>query len=172
MSDAVLFVTDRREKKFLKKKTRIFDFSKFSREEASHLIVRMKKAMREAGGIGLSANQIGLDMKVFVAEVPSSKNEMKFYAIFNPEIEKFSEEKTSLEEGCLSVPHTYGSVERAERVLLRGQDKNGKPLKIKAWGLLARVFQHEFDHLHGILFTDRAKEVRTTPVSKRLKEKQ
>src|SRR3989344_5558254 len=112
--------------------------------------------MRTAHGIGLSANQIGLNMRVFVAEVPDAQGGMKSYAIFNPKLEKFSGEKIPFEEGCLSVPLTYGTVERAERVTLTGFDKNGGPVKIKAWGLLARVFQHEVDHLEGKLFIDKA----------------
>ena len=115
--------------------------------------------MREALGIGLSANQIGLDFRVFVAEIPTPQNKPKFYAIFNPKIKKASKEKISLEEGCLSVPAVYGDVERAEKIVLTGQDKNGKRIKIKAWGLLARVFQHEVDHLEGKLFIDKAKNI-------------
>ena len=66
-----------------------------------------------------------------------------------------------LEEGCLSIPGTWGYVPRDERLVLSGFDKNGKPVKIRAWGLLAHVFQHETDHLQGKLFTDRTKKVFT-----------
>ena len=93
---------------------------------------------------------------------------MKFYAVFNPRIEKSGGEKLFLEEGCLSVPGKYGAVERFERVVLAGFDRNGKPLKIKAWGLLAHVFQHEVDHLNGILFIGKAKGVHEASTSNRL----
>jgi len=115
--------------------------------------------MRAANGIGLSANQIGLDYNCFVAEVPDPQGGTKFYAVFNVRLEKLSAETTLFEEGCLSVLQKYGEVERAEKVTVAGFDKNGKALKIKAWGLLARVFQHEIDHLNGKLFIDRAKKV-------------
>jgi peptide deformylase len=158
--------------KFLHKKTVPFDFSKRTRGEISTLLNRMRATMKAANGIGLSANQIGLDVQVFVAQVPAPQGGSKFYAVFNPKIEKVSGEKLLLEEGCLSVPRKYGRVERHERLTLKGQDKNGRPLKIKAWGLLAHVFQHETDHLNGILFIDKAKEVYETPRSERLRERE
>src|SRR3989344_3979318 len=98
----------------------------------------MRREMHNADGIGLSANQIGLNTRVFVAMV-----ETKFYAVFNPELIQLSKETNSMDEGCLSVPGVYGLVERPSKVTLKGLDANGKPIKIKAWGLLARVFQHE-----------------------------
>jgi peptide deformylase len=123
----------------------------------------MKKAMHEAQGIGLSANQIGLNLKVFVAEVPNSKGELKFYAVFNPKIDKTDNEKDSSEEGCLSIPGKYGIVPRYKKILITGFDKNGRNLKIKGWGLIAKVFQHEIDHLNGLLFIDRTKNVYEVP---------
>jgi peptide deformylase len=146
------------EEKFLREKTVDFDFSKFSKQEISSLIERMKRAMKVANGVGLSANQIGLNYKVFVAQVPQTNGGMKFYAVFNPKIERSSKDTIFYEEGCLSVPGVWGSVERPERITVSGYDKNGKPVKIKAWGMTARVFQHEIDHLNGMLFIDKAKE--------------
>ena len=67
------------------------------------------------------------------------------------------DEAANMEEGCLSVPEIFGKVVRPAKVVLEGWDKNGKKLKIKAWGLLARIFQHEMDHLDGKLFIDKAK---------------
>jgi len=155
----IVTIAHKKDEVFLRKKTVAFDFKKFTPKEIRELIARMKRIMHEANGIGLSANQIGLDFKVFVAEVPDAQGGLKFYAVFNPEIEKVSEEKIVIEEGCLSIPGSFGEVNRAERVAIRGYDKNGKVLKIKAWGLLARVFQHEIDHLNGHLFIDRTKIV-------------
>ncbi len=117
--------------------------------------------MQEYEGIGLSANQIGLDVKVFVAKI-----ENKFYAVFNPEIIQTSKEVITMDEGCLSVPGLFGSVERPAKVTIKGIDPVGKPIKIKAWGLLARVFQHEMDHLNGKLFIDKAKQVERVPIVK------
>lgn len=143
-------VKHKKEEEFLRKSAADFDFSKYSKKEVNELIKNMRMIMKAADGVGLSANQIGLDMKVFVAQVES-----KFYAIFNPKLTRYSDSKDKLEEGCLSVPKTFGLVERPTRVVLEGLDKNGKKIKIKAWGFLARVFQHEVDHLEGKLFTDR-----------------
>ena len=144
------------ENAFLRKKTKPFPFEKFSKADIRALVKTMREVMIEANGIGLAANQIGLDISVFVAQ-----DNGKFYSVFNPEIIKTSAEKSPMEEGCLSVPTKYGEIERPEKVTLVGKDQNGKPLKIKAWGMLARIFQHETDHLNGKLFIDRAKNVRT-----------
>jgi len=159
MQNEILVVQQKLEEKFLRKKTVPFDFKKFTKKEANDLVVRMRRVMRQANGIGLSANQIGLPYRVFVAEVPGAQGENKFYAVFNPKLEKASDEVAIFEEGCLSIPGKWGDVTRAARVIVSGFDKNGKPAKVKAWGLLARVFQHEIDHLEGKLFVDRTKAV-------------
>jgi peptide deformylase len=119
------------------------------------LVKEMRRIMKEADGIGLAAPQIGKNIRVFVAEVDN-----KFYALVNPEITKISEEKDTLEEGCLSLPGLYGPVARSVKITIVGLNPRGRKIKIKAWGLLARVFQHEMDHLNGQLFVDKAKEVR------------
>jgi peptide deformylase len=159
VTEKIVTIENKESEKFLRKKTVAFDFSKFSKKEIRELIQKMREAMKKANGIGLSANQIGLSYRVFVAQIPDGQGKMKFYAIFNPSIEKFSNEKDVLEEGCLSIPEMYGEVERHSKVTLVGFDQNGKKLKIKAWGLLARVFQHEVDHLDGKLFIDKAKNL-------------
>lgn len=162
-------VNNKDEEKFLRRETADFDFSAHSKKEINDLVKTMKEAMVKADGIGLSANQIGLNMKVFVAQVPKIEEcgdsfaitGQKFYAVFNPKITKISEEKSPMEEGCLSVPGGIsGDVERPEKITLEGWDKNNKKIKIKAWGLLARVFQHETDHLNGTLFIDKAKKTK------------
>jgi peptide deformylase len=160
MLNEILTIDVAKEEKFLRRKTVDFDFKKFTKKETSDLIHRMRRIMRNANGIGLSANQIGLDVRVFIAEVPdAAKGGTKFYAVFNPKIEKVGEEKATYEEGCLSIPGKWGDVQRAKTITISGQDKNGKPAKIKAWGLLAHVFQHETDHLNGKLFIDRTKQI-------------
>lgn len=160
----IFTVNHKKEEKFLRRKTAKFDFQKFNQAEIRDLIKKMREVMAAAYGIGLSANQIGLDLKLFVAQMPKinrtgTQEPLKFYAIFNPEIIKSSKEKSIMEEGCLSVPGMSGLVERPEKITLIGYDKNGKKIKIKAWGLLARIFQHEVDHLNGILFIDKAKDI-------------
>ncbi len=155
----MVLVTDPKGEKFLRRKTVPFDFTHFSPKEIRDLLSDMRRIMREANGIGLSANQIGLGFRMFVAEVPDAQGGLKFYAIFNPELERMSKDTVVTEEGCLSVPGAFGDVPRSRMVTLKGLDKSGRPVKIKAWGLLARVFQHECDHLDGKLFLDRAKNV-------------
>jgi len=169
----IFTINNKKEEKFLRQKTVEFDFNKLGKKEISELLGTMRRIMTEARGIGLSANQLGLNLKFFVAQIsdkPLKHDEngkvimplpelMKFYAIFNPEIIKFSEEKIVMEEGCLSVPDIYGLVERPTKITIVGQDENNKKIKIKASGILARVFQHEFDHLNGILFIDKAKDI-------------
>ncbi|MBI2623864.1 MAG: peptide deformylase [Candidatus Liptonbacteria bacterium] len=157
--EQMYLITNKQEYKFLRRAPRPFDFSSRTAKETRELLARMKKAMHEAKGIGLSANQIGIDAQVFIAEVPSTDGGQKFYAVFNPSIEKMGEAAETSEEGCLSIPGKFGEVPRAASLILRGFDTRGKPLKIKAWGLLARVFQHETDHLNGKLFVDRATKI-------------
>ena len=153
--DMELVTIEKKEnEKFLRQKTAAFNFSKFSKKEINDLIKAMRIKMKLHDGVGLAANQVGLNARVFVAQVDN-----KFYAIFNPEIIQESEEKAVQDEGCLSVPGSYGPVPRHEKVTLKGFDKHNNPIKIKAWGLLARVFQHEMDHLNGGLFIDRALEI-------------
>lgn len=151
----ILTINNKKDEKFLRCKTVSFDFAKFTKKEIKHLIKTMRQMMKLAEGIGLSANQVGLDRKFFIADV-----ENKFYAIFNPIITKVSKETNEMEEGCLSVPDHFGLVPRADKIWLEGFDANGKKMKIKAWGFLARVFQHEVDHLNGVLFVDTCKELR------------
>lgn len=169
MKNEILLITNKGEEKILRKKTAEFDFKKFTRREINELVNRMRRIMRAANGIGLSANQIGLDLRMFVAEVPDHEGNPKFYAVFNPKIEKAGKEEAIYEEGCLSVPGTWGDVERSEKIILSGSDRYGRPAKIKAWGLLARVFQHEMDHLNGKLFTDRTKSFRSTEAKPNLR---
>ncbi len=153
--NGVWVIDNKKEAKLLRKKTADFDFKKYSKKDTQEMIKKMRAIMKKANGIGLSANQIGLDLNVFVAQA-----EGKFYSIFNPKIIKFSEEFSELEEGCLSVPEVFGNVARPAKVILEGFDKNGKKIKIKAWALLARIFQHETDHLNGKLFIDKANDLR------------
>lgn len=150
----ILAIKNKNDERFLRKKTALFDFSAYTRTEITGLIKTMRTAMTGARGIGLAANQIGLNISVFVASVDN-----KFYSVFNPVIAEASKETETMDEGCLSVTGMFGPTPRAAKVTLKGFDRNGKPLHIKAWGLLARVFQHEVDHLNGTLFIDKATEL-------------
>jgi peptide deformylase len=130
------------------------------------LIDDMVETMREAPGVGLAAPQIGLSERLIVVEYyehdEDEENEeapKKVWAVLNPEIVKASEEKVLGVEGCLSIPGLVGEVERHEAIQVKGLNRHGKPIKIKAKGWLARIFQHEIDHLNGVLFPDRATRV-------------
>ena len=114
------------------------------------LVSDMLETMRDAPGVGLAAPQVGVLERIFVWEV-----EEEHGAIVNPVIVESSSQILEEEEGCLSLPGLYYPVERAERVVVTGQDLEGAAIKIEAEGLLARVCQHEIDHLDGVLFIDR-----------------
>lgn len=157
-------VNDAAEDTFLHKEVPVFLYDQYEKKEIHGLVKHMRKAMIDARGIGLSANQMGFGYRLFVAQLPAKDGKGyvgKFYTIINPVITSESPKKIADEEGCLSIPATYGTVERAEKVVLTGIDKNGRDVKIKAEGLLARIFQHEADHLNGILFTSKAKNIFT-----------
>jgi len=147
----IVTIANKLDEKFLRRKTKKFDFLKSTKKDRRILIQKMRRTMKAAFGVGLAANQIGLNYRIFVAEFAE-----KFYAIFNPKIEKLGTEKEILEEGCLSVPGLYGETPRAKEITLIYQNIEGKILKIKARGFLARIFQHEIDHLDGRLYIDRA----------------
>jgi len=123
--------------------------------EVRNLIKEMTVFMKQNNGIGLAAIQIGVPLRVIVCEVND-----KVYSLINPEIIKTSAEMNIMDEGCLSVPDVFGEVERPEKIVIKATTLEGKKIKFKAFGLLARVLQHEMDHLDGILFTDKAKTTR------------
>jgi len=160
-------IANKAEMKILRTKCQPFDFKKYTKKEIRAVIAEMRIKMKEWLGVGLAATQIGRTEAFFVAQVPDGK----FYTIFNPRLTKLSE-PVLLEEGCLSVPGQYGEIERCGKVTLEGQDQNGKPLKIKAFGLLAQIFQHETDHLKGILYYDKVRNLYEHPASSRLQERE
>ena len=130
--------------------------------ELSTLVDDMVETMRVAPGVGLAAPQVGVSKKLVVVEFGSELDESfpkQLYVLANPEIVEKSEETLRGIEGCLSVPGLVGSVDRARIVTVKAQDLEGKPLKIRAEGWLARIFQHEIDHINGILYTDRTNDI-------------
>ncbi|MEX1014759.1 MAG: peptide deformylase [Candidatus Paceibacterota bacterium] len=158
----IVTIEKKENEEFLRQPTKEVNFKKEDTKKLKKLVKDMRRKMHDADGIGLSANQIGLDKKLFVAQIPDEQGKPKFYAVINPEITKMSKETITLEEGCLSIPGSYGPVERAEKITLEGYGIDGKKLKLKAWGILARVFQHEVDHLNGTLFVDKATDVKSS----------
>ncbi|TCJ17277.1 peptide deformylase [Rubrobacter taiwanensis] len=120
-------------------------------ESLERLAQEMLRTMRRAEGVGLAANQVGYLRRIFVAALGEDEE----FVIVNPEIEELSGETVKDSEGCLSIPGIQVEVERAGRVVLSGRNLKGEPVTLDAEGVLARVFQHEIDHLDGVLILDR-----------------
>lgn len=143
-----------------KKAHKVTNFDK----DLTTLVDDMFETMRNAPGVGLAAPQVAISQKVIVVEYAEDEEKKpKSYAVVNPEIIKTSAETELGIEGCLSIPNLVGEVERFSSVVVKGFNQSGKPVKVKANGWLARIFQHEIDHLDGILFTDRATRVWQPP---------
>lgn len=126
--------------------------------EIKTLIADMIETMHEQNGVGLAAPQIGELVQLVVIEMPEDDEEPhsgERFVLINPEIAKMSRDVEEGIEGCLSIPGYIGEVERSLEILVRGLDERGKKFRMRPKGYLARVFQHEIDHLHGILYIDR-----------------
>jgi peptide deformylase len=145
-------------------------------QDLQKLIDDMIETMRAAPGVGLAAPQVGVPERLIVVEYaeppedddsspetedPTPRPEVKprLYVIANPVILKNSSEMVLGVEGCLSIPGLVGEVERYAGIQVNGLNRRGQPIKIKAEGWLARIFQHEIDHVNGIVFPDRATRV-------------
>ena len=124
-------------------------------DQFQELIDDMFASMKEENGIGLAAPQIGKNIRLIVVDMPKGPE-----AFINPEIVKTSRRMIKSEEGCLSVPHIWGMVKRHKHVKLEALNRNGKKTEIKTGGLYSTVFQHEIDHLDGVLFIDKATELK------------
>jgi len=129
-------------------------------EDLRRLVLDMFASMTEADGVGLAANQIGVDARIFVIDCPDADGEDVVGYVINPVLtplepvgDEPAEEVT--EEGCLSVPGPYADLPRAFRARVEGIDLSGKPVAIEATGMAARCLQHEVDHLEGIVYVDR-----------------
>ena len=127
-------------------------------DELRLILNKMMKVMEEANGIGLAANQVGIDKRFFVLDVEGRK-----IKVINPEILEFGDELVEFEEGCLSIPGIYKNVTRPEKIHVKYMDENNKIHEELLDGLLSRAFQHELDHLDGVLFIDKI-----SPLSKNL----
>lgn len=126
------------------------------------LVDAMIEAMQDEQGLGLAAPQVGVPSRIFVVDLHQDGEEPRIF--INPDIIETSQELVSYEEGCLSIPGVYADVSRPERVKVQAQDLRGKAFVVDADGMLARVIQHENDHLNGVLFIDRLNEERREKV--------
>ena len=124
--------------------------------ETIEIIKSMFDTMRNAKGIGIAANQVGVNKSIFVVDVSQVEgyDNIKPLVIINPKIKEYSEEKIAFEEGCLSIPDVRSEIYRPKKITISFQDTELKEKEMEADELLARVMQHEFDHLQGVLFID------------------
>ena len=120
------------------------------------ILLAMRKAMTDNEGVGLAANQIGRDLSIFVIDQKLAEENGVPGAYFNPEITEYSSDADYVEEGCLSIPGYYAEIKRSKKIMFKALDSTGKKIKFKARGFLARVLQHETDHLNGTTIKDRA----------------
>lgn len=138
-------------------------------ETLQTLIDDMVETMRQAPGVGLAAPQVGILEQIIVVEYFEKEEDeeredaeaapKRLYVVLNPEITRASPETVTGAEGCLSIPGYLGEVERFEAITVKGQNRRGQPVTLKLKDWTARIFQHEIDHLSGVLFTDRATKV-------------
>ncbi len=130
--------------------------------ELQTLVDDMVETMHAAPGVGLAAPQVGVSLRVIVVEYGDEADETippKLFTLVNPEITRPSHETVIGTEGCLSIPGVLGDVERYEALTVKALTRRGQSVTIKASDWLARIFQHEVDHLDGVVFVDRAEKV-------------
>ncbi|MFH0804253.1 MAG: peptide deformylase [Candidatus Zambryskibacteria bacterium] len=174
-----------KENKVLRKIAKPVAIEEINGRKIETIIRRMIKALdNQEDGVAIAAPQIGENLRIFVVskkifeimdeekvkskkskrenleEFAKEKPDYKDMVFINPEILKTSKQKMTTDEGCLSVRWLYGRVKRAQKTLVRAYDENGKPFTMGGSGLLSQAFQHEVDHLNGILFTDKATDLR------------
>jgi peptide deformylase len=135
------------------------------------LIDNMGATMYQAPGIGLAAIQVGVDKSMLVYDISPPDEAQQLNVLINPKIIARDGEILSEDEGCLSVPDFRANVKRAARVLVEAVDRQGKPQRIEAEGLLAIVLQHEIDHLNGKLFIDRISALKRQMYARRVSKK-
>ncbi len=119
------------------------------------LVKDMLQTMYSADGIGLAAPQVGVNKQLIVIDCEPDKPENPPLVLINPKITRYSSQTCNSDEGCLSIPGVYLEVNRPEAIEVSFKDELGKPRKLQTAGLLARVIQHEMDHLNGVMFVDR-----------------
>ncbi len=139
----------------LRKKSKEIDIERIKTPEFQKLISNMALTMQKKDGVGLAAPQIGKNIRMIIVETRDGS-----MCIINPVLTKKSIMKEWGQEGCLSVPDKYGDVKRHKKTTCTYVDQKGREHTIKAQGLLARIFQHEIDHLDGILFIDKARGIK------------
>lgn len=149
----------------LREKSEELKTEELQKEKIKQLILDMTKTMKEKDGVGLAAPQVGVSKRIIAIEIAADNprypghSAVSSLVLINPKILKKSWKKEVMEEGCLSLPEIFGLVKRSVKITVVTLDRNGKKIKFRAAGFFARVIQHEVDHLDGVLFIDRAKEI-------------
>ncbi|MDA4846282.1 peptide deformylase [Hoeflea poritis] len=136
-------------------------------EDVQTLADDMLETMYDAPGIGLAAIQVGIPRRLLVVDCSKEDEEKNPIVVINPEIVASSDERSTYEEGCLSIPDYYAEVERPAQVTVEYVDREGKKQRIEADGLLATCLQHEIDHLNGVLFIDHISKLKRDMVIKK-----
>jgi peptide deformylase len=137
--------------------------------ELEALFKRMQETMIDSKGVGLAAPQVGVSRQIAIMN-PEPDDDTKLIKMVNPRIIATSSETETIEEGCLSVPGIRGDVIRPAKITVAYQDEGGEERTLEAEGLLARIIQHELDHLNGVLFLDRLSFAKRSLIKGRLKE--
>ena len=138
-------------------------------QRIKELAEAMMKSMHASKGIGLAANQIGILERLVTVDTGRGEKKGDVLCLVNPEITEH-EGSARFEEGCLSFPEIFADVDRPAKVRVKYQDLEGAVCEVAAEGVLARVLQHEIDHLNGVLFVDKISKIKYLLLSKRLKE--
>jgi peptide deformylase len=140
-------------------------------DEIRKLAQDMFETMQAEGdGVGLAANQVGVGLRMFVVEIGGKNSPTQRYTLINPKIVSASKETETQDEGCLSFPGIFGPVVRKRAVEVQGLDLKGKSVTLRGEGLLARVCQHELDHLDGVVFVERMTMVQRLLLNRPLAE--
>ncbi len=170
--EAILYPLVQKEDPTLRKKAGLVAVEEITGTKIQGIISSMKKTLtKESDGVAIAAPQVGISLQIFVVSprvhrdgLSEDKKEKATSLVFvNPKIIKQSKRSPWLIEGCLSVRWLYGKVKRSEKVTIEAYNDKGKKIIRGASGLLAQVFQHEIDHLNGILFIDKAKNIENMP---------
>jgi len=183
-----------KENKVLRKMAKEVPIEEIGSRKINTIIRRMIKAVnKHEDGVAIAAPQIGENLRIFVLskklfeiineakseekskrenldDFENNKNDFKDMVFINPEILKTSKEKIAMEEGCLSVRWLYGKVQRSKKTLVKAYDENGKIFTMGGSGLLSQAFQHETDHLNGVLFIDKATNLKDMPPDNKINE--
>lgn len=150
----------------LRKVSQNIKIDEIQSKKIKDLIEKMKEALQsQDDGVAIAAPQIGVNLNIFIISKRAFEMSKKYSSIdydkvfINPQIKKLSKEKKEMEEGCLSVRYLYGKVLRSNKAVIEALDETGKKFTMGGSGLIAQIFQHETDHLNGILFIDKAKDL-------------